>query len=115
MIRDFLLGFVKIHILHHATEQPVYGAWLIEELAEHGYQLSPGTLYPILHSLEKEGLLSHREQVVAGKRRKYYTATVPGREALAEARSRIRELVDEVLEEGHAPAPQPSKKKRKSS
>lgn len=115
MIRDFLLGFVKVHILHHAAEQPVYGAWLTEELAEHGYQLSPGTLYPILHSLEKEGLLSHREQVVAGKRRKYYTATATGREALAEARSRIRELVDEVLEEDDGPAPHRPKTKRKLS
>lgn len=115
MQREFFLGFIKVHILHHAALEPIYGSWLIEELAEHGYQLSPGTLYPILHSLEKEGLLSHREQVVAGKRRKYYTATALGREALAEARSRIRELVDEVLEEGDGSAPQPPKTKRKLS
>lgn len=103
MIRDFLLGFVKIHILHHAAEQPVYGAWLLAELAEHGYTLSPGTLYPVLHGLERDGLLNHREQVVAGKRRKYYSATAAGRRALAEARVRIRELVDEVLDKppGH--------------
>lgn len=99
MIRDFLLGFVKVHILHHATEEPVYGAWLLAELAGHGYTLSPGTLYPILHSLERDGLLKHREQVVAGKRRKYYSATAAGRRALTEARARIRELVDEVLDE----------------
>ncbi len=113
MIRDFLLGFVKVHILHHAAEQPIYGAWLIEELAEHGYQLSPGTLYPILHGLEQEGLLNHREQVVAGKRRKYYTATAAGREALGEARARIRELVNEVLEEHprHGP-PRPAVKRK---
>ena len=57
MIRDFFLGFIKIHILHHASKEPVYGLWLIEELGHHGYKLSPGTLYPILHRLEEERLL----------------------------------------------------------
>ena len=54
MLRDLFLGFVKVHILHHAAREPVYGLWLIEELAHHGYELSPGTLYPTLHSLERE-------------------------------------------------------------
>jgi len=98
MKREFFLGFIKVHILHHAAEAPVYGAWLMAELAEHGYRLSPGTLYPILHGLEDEGLLGHRERTVAGKRRKYYHATARGRRALAEAKRAIRELVDEVLD-----------------
>jgi PadR family transcriptional regulator, regulatory protein PadR len=97
VVRDFFLGFIKIHILHHAAEHPVYGAWLIRELHEHGYDLSPGTLYPILHSLEAEGVLSVEERVVHGKRRKYYTATSLGRETLAEAKAKIRELTGEVL------------------
>lgn len=104
MIRDVLLGFVKVHILHHAAQGPVYGAWLIEELRKHGYTLSPGTLYPILHALEAGGLLTRESRVVEGRRRKYYTATAVGLEVLAEARSRIRELVDELLIE--APDPQ---------
>jgi DNA-binding PadR family transcriptional regulator len=97
MLRDFFLGFVRIHILHHAAEGPVYGIGLIEELRRHGYELSPGTLYPILHSLEAAGYLARDEQVVAGKVRKYYAITPAGREALGEARERIRELTDEVL------------------
>src|SRR5579859_2643932 len=40
---DLLVGFVRIHILHHAAEGEVYGQWLIEELARHGYRISPGT------------------------------------------------------------------------
>ena len=103
MLREFFLGFIKIHILHHAAQQPVYGLWLIEELSRHGYSLSPGTLYPILHSLEKQGFLVPRRKVVGGKTRKYYRATAKGKAALGEIRGKIKELVNEVvLEEGQA-------------
>jgi DNA-binding PadR family transcriptional regulator len=100
MLRDFFLGFVKIHILHHAMHAPVYGLAIIEELRRHGYDLSPGTLYPILHSLEHAGYLVHADRVVGGKVRKYYTISAAGQRALEEARLKIRELVDEVLEGG---------------
>lgn len=101
MLRNFFLGFIKIHILHHAAQEPVYGAALIDELARHGYEISPGTLYPILHNLEQEGLLICDKRVIAGRQRKYYTATGKGRAALAEAKEKIRELVNEVLEEAN--------------
>jgi len=104
MIRDFFLGFIKIHILYHAGKKPVYGAWLIEELARHGYQISPGTLYPTLHTLTKKGYLSCYEEVVSGKVRKYYELTDKGSVMLKEARAKISELVTEVLleEDGEA-------------
>ena len=102
MLRDFFLGFIKIHILHHATQEAVYGAALIEELRRHGYALSPGTLYPILHSMEDAGYLSREERIIGGKVRKYYMATDDGRAVLAETRGKIVELVDEVIE-GHGP------------
>ncbi|NCC34098.1 MAG: PadR family transcriptional regulator, partial [Chloroflexia bacterium] len=95
MMRDFFLGFIKIHILHHAAHAPVYGVALIAELRHHGYELSPGTLYPLLHSLEAAGYLSRADRVVGGKVRKYYTLTPTGHAALEEARAKIRELVDE--------------------
>jgi DNA-binding PadR family transcriptional regulator len=97
MIRDFLLGFIKIHILHHAAKEPVYGLALIQELGRHGYKLSPGTLYPILHQMESRGYLASAGQTVRGKVRKYYTITPEGRAALLELRPKIQELVDEVL------------------
>jgi DNA-binding PadR family transcriptional regulator len=100
MLRDFFLGFVKIHILHHAADEPVYGLALIQELRRHGYELSPGTLYPVLHSMAEAGYLGRTDRVVDGKVRKYYAITPTGREALEEARRKIHELVDEVLE-GH--------------
>jgi PadR family transcriptional regulator, regulatory protein PadR len=98
MLRDFFLGFVKVHVLHHASQEAVYGLALMEELRRHGYEIGPGTLYPLLHGLAEAGYLAREDRIVGGKVRKYYTATNQGREALAEAKEKIRELVDEVLE-----------------
>jgi DNA-binding PadR family transcriptional regulator len=97
--REFFLGFIKIHILYHASREPIYGGWIAEELARHGYQLGPGTLYPTLHRLTREGYLESSPRVVAGKVRKYYAITERGLAALEEARAKIAELVTEVLEE----------------
>lgn len=99
MLRDLLPGFIKIHILHHAGQEPVYGLWLMEELARHGYTISPGTLYPTLHSLEQTGYLTSEKRVVEGRQRRYYTLTPDGDAALAKARERLRELAAEVLSE----------------
>ena len=98
MLREFFLGFIKIHILHHAGEEPIYGLAMIEELRRHGYEMSPGTLYPILHSLEAAGYLAREDRVVNGKVRKYYAITDDGRSILAETRDKVRELVGEVIE-----------------
>lgn len=98
MFREFFLGFVKIHVLHHAAQHPVYGLALIDELRRHGYALSPGTLYPLLRGLEEAGYLLREDRIVGGKVRKYYSITEQGRQALTEARKKIAELVHEVLE-----------------
>ena len=98
MIRDFFLGFIRIHVLHHAATGPVYGLWLIEELGRHGYALSPGTLYPILRGLADGGYLHLEKRLVDGRVRKYYRITAEGRRALSAARARIAELMAEVLE-----------------
>ncbi len=97
MLRDFFLGFIRIHILYHAETAPVYGAALIAELKRHGYELSPGTLYPLLHRLETSGYLQREDRLVDGRVRKYYSITDSGRRALETARDRIRELVAEVV------------------
>lgn len=96
LIRELFLGFIKLHILYHAGQEPIYGVWLMEELAEHGYQLSAGTLYPTLHSLEKEGYLVSEKKVVDGKTRKYYTLTPEGRKALDKGREKAVELLNEI-------------------
>jgi DNA-binding PadR family transcriptional regulator len=97
--REFFLGFIKIHILYHASKEPIFGVEITEELARHGYHLSPGTLYPTLHRLEKEGYLKQSLKVVDGKVRKYYTITEQGNAVLKEASRKIKELVEEVLED----------------
>ena len=97
-MREFLRGAVQLHILHHAAEQDLHGAWMSEELARHGYRISPGTLYPTLHRMEARGLLISRREIVDGRIRRVYTATAAGKEQLARSRRALRELADEVLE-----------------
>ncbi|MQR97581.1 PadR family transcriptional regulator [Fictibacillus phosphorivorans] len=98
VLRKLFLGFIQIHILHHALEHPIYGVWMLEELKEHGYNISTGTLYPILHSMETDGLLIKEEKKVEGKIRKYYTATEKGQVVLSEARAKAYELFKEIKE-----------------
>lgn len=99
MLRDFFLGFIRIHILHHAAQEPVYGLWLIEELGHHGYKLSPGTLYPILHKLEHEKNLRSFAKNVDGKMRKYYRTTANGRKTLAEVKKKVTILMEEITDD----------------
>ena len=94
--RDFFLGFIRLHILYHASQGAIFGLDMIRELATHGYELSPGTLYPILHGMERDGFLQSEKQLVEGKIRKNYYITKEGKKALAEALMKVRELVDEV-------------------
>ncbi|WP_457107333.1 PadR family transcriptional regulator [Methylobacterium sp. P5_C11] len=95
--QDLLAGFVRLHILHHAAEGDLYGQWMIAELGRHGYTLSAGTLYPMLHAMERRGYLTSRMERAGRSQRRIYRATVLGCEALALARERMRELFHEVL------------------
>jgi PadR family transcriptional regulator PadR len=98
LFRDLLLGFVRIHILYHASQEPIFGVGITAELERHGYRLSPGTLYPLLHNLEAAGFLAREDQIVGGKIRKYYRITPLGKRALDDARAKVVDLVDEVTE-----------------
>ncbi|MGO4889195.1 PadR family transcriptional regulator [Anaerobacillus sp. MEB173] len=98
VLRKLFLGFIHIHILHHAKEHPIFGLWMLEELKEHGYNISAGTLYPILHNMESDGLLQKDEKKVEGKIRKYYTTTQKGDIVLVEARKKAYELFKEIKE-----------------
>jgi DNA-binding PadR family transcriptional regulator len=101
--RHFFNGFIRLHILYHAAKEPTYGAEITEELIRHGYRLSQGTLYPTLHLLEAQGYLRSREEVVRGRRRRYYRATAAGRKVVAEARNKLVELVAEIIEDHDQP------------
>lgn len=99
LLHDLYMGFIRIHILYHANKKGVYGVWLMEELARHGYRVGPGTLYPMLHALEEKGLLVSETEVVKGKRRRYYRITEYGKRAMENARAHIMELSKEINEE----------------
>lgn len=95
--KDLLSGFIRLHILHHAVEQEIYGQWMIDELSRHGYRLSPGTLYPMLHAMEQRGYLKSRKQRNGRTTRKLYRATGLGRRGLALAKVRLREFTGEAM------------------
>jgi len=96
--QELLSGFIRLHVLQHASEGEIYGQWMIEELGRHGYRLSPGTLYPLLESLEKRGYLVSRRERAGRSVRRLYKATPFGRKALVVARRQARELFSELLE-----------------
>lgn len=96
--RDLYSGLMRLHILHHASEGPIYGLEMAEELARHGYRISLGTLYPLLHGLEKKGYLRSAEQRHERTVRKVYRATPLGRKALKTAKDKVRELFGELIE-----------------
>jgi len=91
------VDFIELHILHHANEEPLYGLWMIEELARHGYRLGSSQLYPRFHRLEKLGYLRRQARVVEGRRRKYYRTTPAGRRYLNEQKRRVIELMKEAF------------------
>lgn len=97
--REILLAFWKVHILYHAGEEPLYGQWMLTELRRHGYEISPGTLYPLLARMERLGWLKSKTNPRGGKRaRKDYRLTAQGEKMLAIVRSQLQELYDEVME-----------------
>lgn len=104
--REILLGFWKVHILHHAAEHPIIGQWVLSELRRHGYDISPGTLYPLLKRLERNGWLRSEVAVGVGpRRRRYYHLTTRGAAVLNVVRETIVELHHEVVEEPAAHVP----------
>lgn len=96
---DLYSGLIRLHILHHAAHEPIFGLGIIEELARHGYKLSAGTLYPILHGLERKGYLKSKEERSGKHFRRVYRATPKGKKALAAAKDKVRELFGELLED----------------
>jgi PadR family transcriptional regulator, regulatory protein PadR len=97
--RDLYTGLIRVHVLHHAAREAVFGLGMIEELARHGYRISPGSLYPLLHGLEKKGYLRSAEVRNGKSLRKVYRTTPLGKKALAAVKRKVRELFKEVVEQ----------------
>jgi len=96
---DLYSGLVRLHVLYHASREPIFGLGMIEELNRHGYHLSFGTMYPLLHGMQKRGWLKSEKKRVGGRIRRVYVATRTGREALKSGRERVRELFEELTED----------------
>ena len=119
--REILLAFWKVHILHHANEGPLHGQWVTPELRRHGYEISAGTLYPLLKRMERTGWLRCMVEAGGGRRaRRDYRLTSKGKKVLAMIREQIKELYEEVVLEaehkktsalGRNSKPSPAKKR----
>ena len=97
--RELYSGLIRLHVLYHASKKPVFGLEMIEELARHGYTLSPGTMYPLLHGLAKKGLLRPMRTRRRRNSRLVYRATAAGHAALAVAKDKLQELFGELFED----------------
>jgi PadR family transcriptional regulator, regulatory protein PadR len=97
--QELFFGLIRIHVLLHASHEPIFGLAMMEELTHHGYRIGPGTLYPLLHGLERNGLLKSASKVVGGRRRRVYRITTAGKRALDKAREKVDELHHELHEE----------------
>ena len=96
---ELLTGFIRLHVLHHASKEPLVGFWMMEELRRHGYRLSAGTLYPLLHGLERRGYLRSTSKRDGRRSWREYRATPAGRRALEGAKEKLQELFHELMEE----------------
>lgn len=96
--REFLLGFIKIHVLYHAQKEGFCGVDMMKELKRHGYHIGPGTLYPTLHKMQQDGYLQSEKRKEDGRMRIYYRTTSKGKLALSKVRPKINELISEILE-----------------
>jgi PadR family transcriptional regulator, regulatory protein PadR len=97
--RELFNGLIRIHVLIHASHEPIFGLGMMEELAHHGYRVGPGTLYPLLHGMERAKLLKSELKNIGGRRRRVYKITASGKTALKQARGKVDELHHELHEE----------------
>lgn len=96
--RQLYSGLIRLHILYHAVHGPIFGLAIIEELARHGYKLSSGSLYPMLHAMERKGYLRSAQERSGKSSRRVYRATPRGHKVLEEAEDKVRELFGELFE-----------------
>ncbi len=97
--RELFTGLIRIHVLVHASHEDIFGLAMMEELRHHGYRIGPGTLYPLLHGMERAGLLRSELNIVQGRKRRVYKITTVGKKALESAKAKVDELHHELHEE----------------
>ncbi len=97
--RELFTGLIRIHVLVHAFHEDIFGLAMMEELRHHGYRIGPGTLYPLLHGMERAGFLRSNLKIVQGRKRRVYKMTAAGKKALENAKTKVDELHDELHED----------------
>jgi PadR family transcriptional regulator PadR len=97
MMHSFWQGMLKFFVLHQAAHSPVYGGRLKKQLQDLDYDISPGSLYPLLHALEKAQLLKSRVKIFKGRARKYYDITDQGRAVLADLHVELSNVMARML------------------
>jgi PadR family transcriptional regulator, regulatory protein PadR len=97
MMQSFWQGILKFFVLQKIAQGPAYGGRLKKQLSECGYDISPGSLYPLLHALEKGSLVSSRVKIFKGRARKYYEITNQGRTVLAELQKELTHIMSKIL------------------
>ena len=95
--RDLWLALIRLRVLQHASQGPIFGLGIIEGLGVHGLQVSAGTLYPMPHSMENSGLLHSRHEKIDSHFRRVYRATPLGRRVLKGTKAKVRELVGDLF------------------
>lgn len=105
--KNLITGSTTMLILKLLEEKDMYGYMMIEELAKRSdntFSLKAGTLYPLLHGLEEQGMINSYDQVADNTRtRKYYSITKTGRKLLQEQKEGweiYSSAVDRILEGG---------------
>lgn len=97
--QDLYNGLIRLHILHHAAQHEIFGLGIIRELGRHGYEVGPGTIYPLLHRMEERGYLTSKTNGQGRSPRRSYRATAQGKRALVKAKKQVRELFSELFED----------------
>jgi len=97
--RELFTGLIRIHVLVHASHEDIFGLAMMKELRHHGYRIGPGTLYPLLHGMERAGLLRSERKIVQGRKRRVYKMTAAGKKALESAKAKVDELHHELHED----------------
>lgn len=97
--REFLRGFTKLYALWRGSKKDAYGMAILREMRQVGFELSPGTLYPALEKLKREGDITWHKQVISGRVRKSYRLTPKGKKELEEVKKRLQTIVRLVFSE----------------
>ena len=101
--KGYMSGSSRLLVLKLLNEKSFYGYELIKTLKERSndvFDMKEGTLYPILHKLENDELITSSNQEVSGRVRKVYTITEKGTRVLAKEHEEWREFslaVNQVL------------------